>query len=273
MATMKPRRSSKVRQATVADMDVVYAWLTDQEKQGGHDSLLCNWSLTMNEFRRVGALVYDDATRGGVIAYWWGGLAPSAILEVRADRRGMGVGRAMAEHCLAEALEAGESLFLFECAPSSSVSFWGRMGFTAFDDGRHDYATLMVPVRCNVPPGLKSVTVAVEVFPDDRRYDCDVPALERFNCIAFMEPEAELVYLPHRIQWFEGRARRDHRNTLVVRVGVDGREWFFDKTSREAAEDLGLHQNAAGCWLDVLEPPTVGSLLSLPLLLPGTMPE
>lgn len=273
MGAMKPRRSTKVRQATGADMDGVHGWLIDQEKQGGHDSLLCNWPVTMKVFEREGVLVYDDAEQGGVIAYWWGGLTRSAILEVRADQRGMGIGREMAEHCLAEALEAGESLFLIECAPSSSATFWERMGFSLIDADSHQFATLMVSVSCKVPPGLLNVTVSVEVFPENRRYDCNVPSLETFNCAAFMDDDSEVVYLPQRIQWFEGPARRDRHDTLVVRVGVDGRQWYFDKTRRAAAEDIGIQRNSAGCWLDVLQPPTVGSLRSLPLLLPGTLPE
>lgn len=94
-----------------------------------HGTFLCNWHLTARLHEEGKLLVYINEASGEPVAYQWGGLLESGILEVRDDLRGCGIGRALVEHRLFEAAEAGEDILRIQCKPSTSIPFWEHMGF------------------------------------------------------------------------------------------------------------------------------------------------
>lgn len=109
-------------------MRFIKTWLDAQEVAEVHDTFLCNWNLTVDAHEAGKLLVYVDEGSQEVVAYQWGALVHPGILEVRNDMRGRGIAKALVAHRLAEAAEAGHDVLRIQCAPRSSIPFWGEHG-------------------------------------------------------------------------------------------------------------------------------------------------
>ena len=216
-----------------------------------HDTFLCNWSLTLRLHKEGRLLVYIDEETGKPVAYQWGGLLQSGILEVRHDMRGRGIGKALVAHRLAEAIEAGEDILHIECKPSTSIPFWQHMGFELRegDDGKN-YAMCYVLRKLEMPSKGKSVQVLVEWFPEARKWESAIRAVRTIH-IAGVLVEDDKVCLAERALCSNEEVERD----LVLRVCVDGQEWYCDKAKYAAAEELGVERCRNGFFLDMLRRP------------------
>ena len=96
-------------------MAAIHGWPLRQDRDGVEDSFLCNWKLTL-ECQRTGELiVFIDPASQVPVAYQWGALLEPGILEVRADKRGTGIGRVMVEHRLADVRERNEDILFIQC--------------------------------------------------------------------------------------------------------------------------------------------------------------
>ena len=104
---VQPCYCPRVRPSTDTDMEIIHAWLQQQDREEIHGSFLCNWSLTKKQHERGELLVYIDEQANEPVAYQWGGLVRPGILEVRDDMRERGIGRALVAHRLATAAAAG----------------------------------------------------------------------------------------------------------------------------------------------------------------------
>lgn len=150
-------------------MPKIRAWLEPQQRDEVDGTFLCNWGLTQRLHKEGRLLVYVDEVSGEPVAYQWGGLLQSGILEVRHDLRGRGIGRALVEHRLFEAAEAGEDILHIQCKPSTSIPFWERMGFELRPAGDANYALRYMRRTLELPDEGTPVQVLIEWFSEDRK--------------------------------------------------------------------------------------------------------
>jgi GNAT superfamily N-acetyltransferase len=253
MAPPLPRLSPHVRQSTAADIKVIHTWLQRQSQTKVHGSFLCNWSLTRKCHEEGSLVAYIDPRSQEPVAYQWGGLIRSGILEVRNDMRGRGIGRVMVEHRLAQAAEAGEDILCIQCKPSTSIAFWKRMGFTLVEGDPANHAYRFMPRPLEMPPGGAPVRVTVEWFPEERKWKREtLPVLRQEIAGTYLEGR---VHLSERAMYF----KRINDKDTVLRVCVEGEEWYCDKAKYDAADDLGVEHCANGVVLDVVRRPGSGS--------------
>ena len=246
---VQPCLCPQVRPSTDADMGVIHAWLQQQERDEVHGTFLCNWSSTERHHAANDLLVYVDEQSGEPVAYQWGGLLRPGILEVRNDMRGRGIGKALVAHRLAQAAAAGEDILYIQCKPSTSIPFWTSMGFELLEGDRgKTYAFRLMPRKLELPDG-DPVQVAVEWFPEDRKWAPDMPPL-RSQVIAGVIVDDE-VYLAERALCLDRLAAKD----VVLRVVVDGIEWYLGKAKHAAYDYLGVERCANGFLLDSLYRP------------------
>lgn len=251
-----------VRKALASDLDEVHGWLVQQAREGREGALLQHWVYVQRADEGTEAFVFVDSARGRVVGCAWKGLADDLVsidlvVEVRASCRRQGIGRALALHVLAQELERGQSLFLAECPLQSAAPFCRALDFETFDaPPMRDYVTRVVPVTRELPDELPPAAVTIELYDTHRRLpDGGVP-LATFHPKAAHNPADGTVLLGTRVQWFEGYAARSLVQEYVVRILVDGHQWYHGKTSYIGAEESGLRRNCAGCWLDILSPRT-----------------
>jgi len=211
--------------------------------------------LTTKAHDEGGLLVYIDPQSHAPVAYQWGGLLSPGILDVRNGMRGHGIGKALVEHCLALADEAGEDLLSIQCKPSTSIPFWQAMGFTLLGNKepheQENYA-YRVMQRVRGPfDGDSTSEVAIEWYPEERKWDAAVPAVESQSIQgAWFGDELELE---ERASFFADLVPHD----VVVRIVVDGQEWYCDKAKYERAEFVGVERCRNGYRVDTLSrPPT-----------------
>lgn len=253
MATAQPHFHPEIRRSTDADLAAILTWLKQQDRQGVHGTFWCNRGLTVEAHEGGELLVYIDQSTQQPVAYQWGGLITPGILEVRDDMRGHGIGKALVEHSLALAAEAGNDLLLIQCKPSSSIPFWQRMGFTLLSDKptyeQENYAYRVMPRKRGPWEGVPTAQVTVEWFPETRNWDkTTAPAATQAIEGAWLDEELELT---ERASFFDRLVERD----VVVRVVVDGQEWYCDKARNEDAAALGVEPCNNGFRIDTLYRP------------------
>lgn len=263
-------KTPHVRKALASDLAEVHDWLVHQAREGVEGALLRHWEYVQRADEGTEAFVFDDPARGGVVGCAWKGLADDVVslgivVEVKASCRRQGIGRTLAIHVLEQELRRGQSLFLTECSPQSAAPFCRAMNFETFDDApMRAYASMMVPVTRELPEDLPAAAVTLELYNNGRRLPDGGVALARFQPKAVHNPADGTVLLSTRVQWFEGYAARRLVWGYVVRILVDGHQWYHGKTSCVGAEESGIQRNAAGCWVDILHPRTEYLLPDLP---------
>lgn len=254
MIAALPRICPQARLSSDTDMAKIHAWLEQQQRDEVHGTFLCNWGMTQQLHEEGGLLVYIDENSGEPVAYQWGGLLQSGILEVRNDMRGRGIGKALVEHRLFEAAEAGEDILRIQCKPSTSIPFWQAMGFDlrARSDGKN-YALRYLRRELELPDGGTPMQVQVEWYPEERKWMPTTPAVRAQTILGLLLDDE--VYLAERALCADDESARD----LVFRVSVDDQEWYCDKAKYAAADALGVQRCRNGFYLDVLSAkPPVG---------------
>jgi GNAT superfamily N-acetyltransferase len=250
---VSPRKASNIRSSTDEDIRVIHDWLVQQDADGVAGTFLCNWKLTLGKHGSGKLLVYGDPSSGEAIAYQWGGLVRPGILEVRADRRGQGIGQSMVEHMLAQAFENNEDLLSIECKPSSSIPFWRRMGFELIEGGNGStYGCRVIRRVLDLPDHGEAVAVTIEWFPEGRKWNAGVSAVSTFSPKAVRTPDGQ-IHLGERVHWFDTLPSWSGGG-VVLRIVVDGVERYFDKARYPSAAQIGLKDCSNGYYLDNVRP-------------------
>jgi len=52
---------SRIRKVTESDLTAIYAWLCDEKARAIDGNFLCNWNLTLEQYRAGRLLVYIDS--------------------------------------------------------------------------------------------------------------------------------------------------------------------------------------------------------------------
>ena len=258
MISAEPRKNPNVRWATDADLVGIRTWLEAEEQAKPDSTFLCNWASTERWHKDGRLLVHVDPATQATWGYQWGGLVESGILEVRREKRGRGIGKALVEHCLALAVEANEPILEVHCQPPTSLVFWERMGFvqriyeydaeTAHYD-RDVVAYRVMPLSLKAPAGGEPVQVTFEWFPEKRKWDNGTPA--QLTRVVQAVRLGDEVHLPERVLCYADLIGRD----LVVRVLVGGQEWYCDKARYAEAAALGVQRCFNGFFVDKLRQP------------------
>jgi len=240
---------SVIRLATDRDIDDVHAWLKQEKQLGVHGNFLCNWNVILHHHRDQRVHVYVE--RDTPVAFVAGGLTRDGILQVRDAQRGRGVGKALVQHALRACVAAGRSIVVIECAPTTSIPFWRKMGFVAADenqdvDGSH-YAYLILEMRHELPAEGKPVDVVIRFFPDQRLRNTSVKPLSTHSPRAVEAADGE-VHLSERIAFANLTYARD----VVVEIVVDQRPLYLEKAKREAGAKLGIVRCDDGFIVDKL---------------------
>lgn len=253
MPLPQPQVSPHVRHSTDADVAAIHAWLQELEAAGIDDTFNCNWPLTEQSHEEGELLVYIEPESQASVAYQWGGLVAPGILEVRNDMRGRGIGRVLVEHCLARAKQARQHILRIRCAPSTSIPFWEHMGFELTDDGGpyEHHAIRFLQEKLKLPDEGEPVEVVLGWFPERRNWEAGTPAAShtvirgvQFNGKVSLEERALC------------RSRIENGGA-VLRVAVNGREWYCDKAKYEAAKKLGVERCLNGYFIEAMQVPEV----------------
>jgi GNAT superfamily N-acetyltransferase len=248
MSCVEPKLCPQARQSTDADMNEIRRWVEQPEPHKVHCTFLSNWNATLRLHQRGQLLVYIDGVTGSPVAYQRGGLLQPGILHVRHDMRGRGIGKALVAHRLQEAFQAGEDILHIECTPSTSIPFWKRMGFELRrGDDDKNWALRYMRRTLELPKGGKPVRVLVEWFPEAQRWEPATRPVRTLHITGVLVDDED-VYLAERALCCE----EEVEGAVVLRVRVDGQEWYCGKATSAAAEELGVQRCLNGFFLDML---------------------
>lgn len=249
-ADITPLRCAHTRRSTDEDIEVIHRWLVRQDAAGVQGTFLCNWGLTLERHKEGELLVYIEPGTGEAVAYQWGSLIRSGILEVRADRRRQGIGEAMVRHRLAEAFDRDEDLLTIQCKPASSVPFWRRMGFeTLQGEGGNTYGYRALRRQLNLPAEGSRVAVSIEWLPESCKWDRNTVATKSFVPAA-VQTDDGTVHLAERVHAFDGLPGQARTGDVVVRIVVAGEERYFDKAKYDEAAWVGVQRCRNGYYVD-----------------------
>lgn len=244
-------RALVIRRSNNRDIREIHDWLLEEDAQGVHGNFLCNWNLTYQCHEEGSLLVIIDETEGRPVAYHWGMLLSSGILQVRNEYRGKGLGRLIVEHCVELAIQQDEMVLQVECKPSSSIPFWEAMGFTIipgdFRENPKGFRTLSKKMA--LPSDGRPASVMLKVFPEERKWKEDTPAVASFSLDAVITSD-EKVYLAERVS-FPDRSRTPGRDP-VIEIAIGGQLLYRDKAKYQGAQNHGLNRCRNGFYIDTI---------------------
>lgn len=241
-------QNGKVRPATDADIKHIEAWLpTDRSIE----TLAMNWNITLKMFKKGAVSVWEDGISNQPVAYCWGSLnSDSSILEVHPEYRGLGIGRAMANFMIEEAISANDPLLEIEIAPISAELFWQKMGFQTRWEGYRCIGRRVLELRQPLTDGI-SRSVTVEFLPENALWSTkSVPvALETHNVIGRETFDGKIT-LEKCVAHFYLPDGAD----LVIDVMVDGRSRYRGKAKYQDAKTIGVKECMSGFMIGEILP-------------------
>lgn len=233
------------------DVQQIHDWLQEEDALEVHGNFLCNWNLTQQCYEEGTLLVLIDEIEGIPVAYQWGQLLSSGILQVRNGWRGIGLGRLVVEHCVELALQKDEMVLRVECTPRSSIPFWEAMGFTIVEGefGENAKSFRVLSKELALPPGGRPISATISSFPEERKWQEDVPAVASYRPKAIAADDGK-VYLAERAS-FSMSFRRMGRDP-VIEIMVDGKLIYRDKAKYQDARDHGVKWCRNGFYIDAV---------------------
>lgn len=242
------RRRSSIRRSTDADIVEIKKWIEDQKASDVHGTFHVNWELTKKCHEEGKLIVYIDGSSGKPVAYQWGALLSSGILEVRDDMRGKGIGKKMVERRIADAYKKDECLLHIQCKPSTSIAFWQKMGFTLLPSaGWNTYAYRILEKKHELPADSKPVSVDIHFYPSNRMWGQNVAPLFSITPLAIKTSD-NVVHLAERVFYFEP-FHPDERNP-VVEIVVDGNLHLNESAANSNAHRIGITRCRNGFFID-----------------------
>jgi len=240
-----------IRWSNSHDVQQIHDWLQEEEALEVHGNFLCNWNLTRQCHEEGRLLVLIDEIKGIPVAYQWGQLLSSGILQVRNGWRGNGLGRLVVEHCVELALQQDEMVLQVECKPSSSIPFWEAMGFTIVEGefGKNAKGFRVLSKNLALPPGGRPILATISSFPEERNWQDNVPAIASYHLNAIVADDGK-VYLAERAS-FPKCFRRMSRDP-VIEIIVEGKLVYRDKAKYQGAQDHGVKWCRNGFYIDVV---------------------
>ena len=188
------------------------------------------------------------------VAYQWGGLLNSGILQVKEDFRGQGIGAKLVARRIKEAYKKDECILKIQCQPSTSIPFWKKMGFTIFTERHDNYAYRILEKTFPLPVDGISVNVIIRFYPEDRKWsDALIEPIECFSPPSVMTMD-NVIHLSKRVSFFEDAYRKNTDRDVVVEIEVDGNFIYFDKAKYSEAQYRGMKRCRNGFYIDKVQP-------------------
>lgn len=242
------RRTFLIRWSNNHDVLQIHEWLQKEDALEVQGNFLCNWSLTRQCHEEGTLLVLIDQMKGIPVAYQWGQLLRSGILQVRNGWRSAGLGRLVVEYCIELALQKNEMVLRVECNPRSSIPFWKAMGFTIVEGGLGESPKgfRVLSKQIALPPGGRQVSVMISSFPEERIWQENVPAIASYCPQAIITGNGK-VYLAQRVAF-----STSFRGDPVIEIIVDGNLIYRDKAKYQRAHNLGVKWCRNGFYIDMV---------------------
>jgi GNAT superfamily N-acetyltransferase len=238
-----------IRKANKRDRAAIRTLLESEARKNVHGNFLCNWKVI--EDADVLLVCFD----GGQLAGYFAEPFRGGILQVFQDKRGNGIGRALVEAAIDRVLD-DEPVLMVQCAPSTSVPFWGRMGFApvpaSAELGGTVYMWRTIRKKFSAPPsGAVPAQVVIRWYPESRQWDNAAQPVACFSVAAWIDDTgaAHLTERVAQLRYYQGVGQT---SDLVVEIEVNGHVLYCDKAKYPKAKALGVVQCRGGFYLDVV---------------------
>ena len=239
-----------VVKATRRDLDEILGWLEREYAEDGGEGFWANRHLIENA-----QIQHDDlwVVREGerAVAFQVGNYSPE-IVSVRKELRHLGLGQKLFSASLRRSIDDNVNVLRVECAPSTSLGFWQKMGFEQYHDRYRPsslLARMILDREFELPEGLPSSEVRVSFFPEAAGYgyqDKQIPPIVEWTVAGSATPQ-KTILLERRVLCLSDS--EPSGKDLVVRIEIDGAELCFCKAKYEEAEACGvLRDRHGGCF-------------------------
>ncbi|AZC37076.1 GNAT family N-acetyltransferase [Pseudomonas chlororaphis] len=246
----------RIRAAVKTDLAFIHDWLVLEARDG--EGFVYNWHLIEKALDKGDMTVFTDA--GGAVGFLTYGISPSSILQVRSDRQGQHIGRALVEDAIRREEALNNAVLIVQCEPKSSVEFWARMGFEVHrNTGYSDHQDIVYMQRLSKIPhenvrGDDLEMISIRVYPSSVLYsDSGKGTPDRvYYTMARFNADNRTLELARRVSVANEPMLRDP----VVEICWCG-QIFIGKAKHLEAATIGLKltPNHCGWYLDVINLP------------------
>ncbi len=244
---------SSIRKSTNADLEAIDNWVREEDLKQIPGNFLCNWNLTEKCHNEGRLLVYFYAKSQIPVAYQWGGLLNSGILQVKYEMRGKGIGSKLVSRRILEAYKKDECILYIQCKPSASIPFWEKMGFTIYNKDYNNYAYRILEKKLPLPIGGKIVNTVIRFYPEDFKWSKALIAPIKCLRLEASKLIDNNIYLSERVSFFEDIYRQNTGRDVVVEIEVDSKIIYCDKAKYSEAQTLGVKSCLNGFYIDKIQ--------------------
>jgi GNAT superfamily N-acetyltransferase len=230
-----------IEQSTDNDLEAILRWLKKEYiAEGRTRGFYCNRDLIRKGHHKgeITVLREDDVC----VAFHLHG----DIMEVRPDKRGKGYGRALAEDWIRNMIAKGAAYLEIECAPSTSLGFWNKMGFRKLPSNNGKaYARRILHQTFELPQG-EDVDVKISFFREEALYRKGIrpTAVHRPRAVK----HGDQIRLAERVIGMKSVPFED----VAVKIQVDDKTLYFEKAKYPEAKALGIRRYRGAFYCDCL---------------------
>lgn len=225
-------------------------WLKHEYETDG-EGFYCNIGVIKNSYNNEELFALSDT--GKIVAFAVVNYRfDPEIISVKKNLRHMGYGAKLAKFCEEQAKQNGKTAVLeIECAPSASIPFWQKMGFTLHKDGYHAYKIL--PKKNELSAAMPPANVQVNVYRENALYSQQNKQdylIGNFYPSAIYTDDSTVAFHDRFISYVP---ELPNGTDLAIEILLEGKPIYFDKAKRSKGKALGIfHPDHNQLYIDIL---------------------
>jgi len=237
----------KIRVANKEDLIQIETWLKEEVEYS--NGFYHNFGIIENYFKKQLLFVYEE--NNSILGFITGSIKSPSIINVRKTFKGKGIGKKLYYYLENKSRENNVCLIDIICEPTTSIPFWKKMGFRIIETNninQYTRAFKILDYNLEVPIGDK-IEVEIYSFDSETIYDKNISPKDIIKIKGVVKDN--IIYFNKRLI-FPTYGFGEYKE-ITLKIIVNNKQIFFDKTKRPKAKELGIEKNNCSYYIDKLK--------------------
>lgn len=239
----------EIRVATREDFNYIMVWLKEEFDNQGNN-FYYNKNIIEGCLKDRTLYVYKINSKP--VGYITGPLHSPAILNIKKDFQGRGIGSKLYQFTELKAKDHDICVVEVECNPKESEKFWKKQGFEIYFENFKIYGRKVLNYDLVSPIG-EEIEVNITVYEGDALYQENVEPYRELNLRGILIKNK--VYFEKRLIF--PKFEVDDFKDVVLKISVNNKKLFFEKAKRDQAQEIGIQKKYSDFFIDYLVLPEI----------------